>query len=526
MVALAMLRYHTTRVTVFSVVVLLLAACAGLGEGAPSGAPRIELPQQVRLPQNDLATVLERRSGRIAIVDQAGNILVTDQTGRSAINITREANVGAAASRHVVAYNWPMWSPDASRLAFVEVVARRPDVSAVIEYGVEEIIVRRGEDSQTVIVGPQGRLTRSAPNTQYRVEQPGRVVIEPESGIGELVYSALYVADADGKAPMVEVHASEQSRITWLDWSPDGSRLAFAAEDAASGRVSLNVAVPGFDQQQTRQLFDGASAAWHWSPDGSALLARVRPAASNALPTLSLFDMAGGKRPAVLSSGSVLAFFSPQFSPDGQHMLTTIEDGARSYLALADRQGRLVRRLTEIEGAVSFAWSPRGGHAAYITRQSASQAGGLLRMVDVNRGEDKALSAQPVIGFFWSPDGSRIAAFSPMQPAEITPDLPGIDYTSSQPEYALMLQTINVNTRSARQLAYFEPTDQFRALITQFDRFSRSANIWSPDSAKLVFPLKITTRQGVVDVIFETESTGSIMPRFIGRGTLAFWSPR
>jgi len=179
-----------------------------------------------------------------------------------------------------------------------------------------------------------------------------------------------------------------------------------------------------------------------------------------------------------------------------------------------------------IEGAVSFAWSPKGAQAAYITRQSASQAGGLLRLVDVNTGEDKALSAQPVVGFFWSPDGSRIAAFSPMQPSEITPDLPGIDYTSAQPEYALMLQTIDVSTRNARQLAYFEPTDQFRALITQFDRFSRSANIWSPDSSKLVFPLQITTSRGTVDVIFETEATGSITPRFIGRGTLAFWSPR
>jgi len=501
---------------------LLLAACA-----APQGgAPRIELPQQVRLPQNDLAALFERRSGRIAIVDEAGNILVTDQTGRSAVNITREANGSSEASRRVTAYNWPMWSPDGARLAFVEVVAERPAVSAIIEYGVEEIVVRRGDDSQTVIVGAQGRSARSAPNTQYRVEQPSRVVIEPESGIGDLVYSAVYVAGADGKSPMVEVHASETHWITYLDWSPDGSRLAFVAENAATGSASLSIAAAGAPDQPARQLFDGASAAWHWSPDGNALLARLRPAASNALPVLSLFDMAGSQRPTVLSSGAVLAFFSPQFSPDGQQMLTTIEDGARSYLALADRQGRLVRRLTVIEGAVSFAWSPKGAQAAYITRQSASQAGGLLRLVDVNTGEDKALSAQPVVGFFWSPDGSRIAAFSPMQPSEITPDLPGIDYTSAQPEYALMLQTIDVSTRNARQLAYFEPTDQFRALITQFDRFSRSANIWSPDSSKLVFPLQITTSRGTVDVIFETEATGSITPRFIGRGTLAFWSPR
>lgn len=499
----------------------LLAACAS----PPGGAPRIELPQQVRLPQNDLATLLERRSGRIAIVDDAGNIIVTDQTGRSATPITREANAGAAAGPLVTAYNWPVWSPDGTKLAFVELVARRPDVSAVIEYGVDEIIVRRGNESRTLIIGAQGQTERSAPNTQYRVQQPARVVIEPDSGRGELVRSAVYVADADGKSPMLEVHATEQSWITWLDWSPDGARLAFAAEDAGTGRVSLSVVGVSATATPAR-LFDGASAAWHWSPDGSALLARTRRTASNALPELSVFDVAGGERPAVLSSGRVLAFFAPQFSPDGRHILTTIEEGDRSYLALTDRQGRLTRRLTEVEGAVSFAWSPAGDQAAYITRQSASQAGGLLRVVDVNTGEDRALSAQPVAGFFWSPDGSRIAAFSPMQPADITPDLPGIDYTSSRPDNPLMLQTIDVRTRNARQLAYFEPTDSFRALLAQFDRFSRSATIWSPDSAKLVFPLSITTSRGAVDVIFETESTGSITPRFIGRGTLAFWSPK
>ncbi len=517
-----MFAYSTLRAIACAVAGSLLAACA-----APQGgAPRIELPQQVRLPQNDLATVLERRSGRIAIVDQAGNIIVTDQTGRSAINITREGNLGAASGGSTTAYTWPMWSPDASKLALVEVVVRQPQVSAVIEYGVDEIVVRRGEASRTLIVGAQGQIERSVPNTQYRVEQPARVVIEPNSGRGELVYSAVYVADANGKLPMLEVHATEDSWITYLDWSPDGAQLAFTSEDTETGRVSLSVVGANSPEQPARRLFEGSSAAWHWSPDGGALLARIRPAAANALPVLSLFDMAGAQRPTVLSSGSVLPFFSPQFSADGRHVLTTIAEGDRSYLALVDRQGKLIRRLSEVEGAVSFAWSPAGNVVAYITRQSTAQAGGLLRMVDVNTGEDKALSAQPAVGFFWAPDGSRIAAFSSMRPADITPDLPGIDYTSSQPEYVLMLQTIDINTRNARQLAYFEPTDQFRALITQFDRFSRSANIWSPDSTKLVFPLQVTTSRGSVDVIFETEATGSIAPRFIGRGTLAFWSPR
>ncbi|MCS7060177.1 MAG: hypothetical protein RMN25_03340 [Anaerolineae bacterium] len=513
------------RVIAVALSAALLAGCS-LSQNA---APRIELPQQVRLPQNDLAALLERRSGRIAIVDDDGNVVITDQTGRSTVTITREGNAGAAnasSGPYVTTYNWPMWSPDGRRLALIEVVAQRPAVSAVIEYGVDEIIVRRGRESRTIIVGAQGQLASSAPNTQYRVTQPNRVVIEPATGSANLVYNALYVTDADGKSPLIEVHASEDNWIRYLNWSPDGSRLAFVSEDIRTGQVSLNVDSVEPPNQPARRLFNGASAAWHWSPDGATLLARVRLTPTSTLPVLSMFDVAGNGRPTILSSGSVLAFFSPQLSPDGQRILTTIDEGNRSYLAVMDRQGKLIRRLTEFQGAVSFAWSPAEERVAYITRQSPQQSGGVLRLVDVNSGEDKVLTDQPVIGFFWAPDGRRIAAFSPMQPSDITPDLPGIDYTSSQPGTVLMLHTIDVNTRNARQIAYFEPTEEFLSLITQFDVFSRSMNIWSPDSTKLVFPLQVTTRQGPLDVIFQTEASGSITPRFIGLGALAFWSPK
>ena len=534
-----MVGYKGLRVAALAISASFLAACS-VFQGSSS---RIELPQQVRLPQNDLATMLERRSGRIAVIDETGNVVITDQTGRNPVTITRDGSAGAASatgttqpsssatSPYMTTYTWPVWSPDGSRIAFVEVTAKRPAVSAVIEVGVDEITVRRGEDSQTMVVGADGPVMRSLPNTEYTLARPSRVLIEPQVNPEDLLYSALYVAGADGKAPMTEVYASDTDRLTFVDWAPDGSHLAFLAEKAQTSEVSLNVvsavaSAQGSAERKPLELFSGASAAWHWSPDGSSLLARVRPAADNSQPSLSLFDVNGNAAPNVVSSGDEVSFLAPQFSPDGQRMMITLVEDGKSYLALADRQGKLIRKLSEFVGVVSFSWSPQGDRVAYVTRQTATQSGGALRMVDVNTGDDKALSDLPAVGFFWAPDGKRVAVFTPMQASDIRPDLPGLDFTSSRPEYVLMLQTVDVNSRGARQLAYIEPTDEFRSVITQFDRFSRSTNIWSPDSTKLVFPLKVATSQGAVDVILETEATGSIEPRFVSRGALAFWSPK
>jgi hypothetical protein len=101
-----------------------------------------------------------------------------------------------------------------------------------------------------------------------------------------------------------------------------------------------------------------------------------------------------------------------------------------------------------------------------------------------------------------------------------------MDLTSSSPNFVLMLQTIDVNTRGFRQLFYFEPTTAFRAVLSQFDRFSRSMTIWSPDSKRLVFPVIYSNAQTSYNLVLETEATGSIEPRVVSQGTLAVWSPK
>ena len=524
---------NTRRVLLFAAVVLPLAlsACAGVSNNS-----RIELPQQFRMPQANLATFLERRSGRIAVIDETGNLVIMDQTGGAAAKITRDAVVdassvptGSISSGLTNTYHWPVWSPDASHIAFVEVMAQQPVASRIIEIGAEAVMVQHGPNSMTIEQTSDGR-TAQVPITETAsiVQQPSRVIIEQGDGTGTIVSSAIYTARADGKSPLQEVYESNQWAIGYLNWSPDNTQLAFLGQ---TGDQEASLELVNAENGKPRILASGASATWGWHPDGKTLVAKVETSLTSSTANLGLWNAQTDQTITTIAKQADLSFGTPAFSPDGNAMLLTVTSGGQDYLALADNQGHIQRNLVPINGMVQFSWSPVQAKVAYIVQQpssAGSQApdGGALHVLDVNTGQDKVLSQMPVSAFFWSPDGQRLATFSPLQANQISKDFPGIDLTDSQPASVRLLQTIDVTTGAYRQLFYLEPSTDFAHLLSQFDRFSRAMTIWSPDSHSLVFSVTFDNGQGSVDYVVETEATGSVEPRVISKGSLAVWSPR
>ncbi|HEY3289398.1 MAG TPA: hypothetical protein VGK87_04650 [Anaerolineae bacterium] len=512
---------------------LVLAACA-----PEPGKVRIELPQQYRQPQASLVTTFERRSGRIALIDENGNLVVMDQTGGGIVKITKDAadnsttatnqSTSAARSKVTNGYHWPVWSPDASQIAFVEVLAERSGMTRIIEYGANAVAIERGSDSVTIQQDENGQALQRSPNTTSVLRAPSRIIIESDTG-GSILSSSIFTARADGKSPLQEVYAAEQLAIGYVDWSPDNSQLAFLAQ---SGSSEVALQLVGKDAGKPRKLVTGANATWQWNPDGKTLVAKVDSASNDNTADLALLDTHADQTISTITKQADIPFGSPAFSPDGNAMLVTAKVDGQQYLALADNHGKIQRNLSPINGNVRFSWSPVSAKVAYIVLQSTatdamgSMPAGVLHLLNVNSGEDKVLSQMPVAALFWSPDGERVAAFSPARVSDIRKDFPGVDLTSSQPSSVLMLQTIDINSRAFRQLFYIEPTTDFAHMLSQFDRFSRSMNIWSPDSHSLVFPVVYSNNTTSYNLIVETEASGSIEPRVISQGTLASWSPK
>jgi Tol biopolymer transport system component len=508
---------------------LILSGCGNLNTAPPGQKPRVELPQQFRLPQNDIATTFEIRNGRIAVTGEDGNILIMDQTGGNVVQLTRDGNQQSSEPGEMLTYNLPIWSPDARQIALVELTALRTPMSATVELNPAAVIVQRDASSYVLEQTEEGQSIRPA-EPGVRVERrPQSVIIQRGSNSGDFVSSAVYLAQADGKRPLKELFMSKSSDVPYLDWSPDSSKIAFLTQNSQDQSVELNV-IDAADGARPRKVLEGASAFWNWNPDGKTLAATL--ATDEGGPDkLSIVDIAADKTTKIPTKGA-LPYLTPHFSPDGNSMLITedIGDNAgesrKHKLVLADRNGKTQKTLTEFTGRIGFAWSPAGDKVAYIVQADPQTPGGPLTVQNVNSGEKRVIDQHPVVAFFWAPDGQRIASFSRASAADIPPNFAGFDFSPPMMTTLFLLQTIDVNNGNARGLFYFAPTTAFLRLVSEFDRFSRAVNIWSPDGRKLVFTLMYGNSNGSRDYVLETEASGSINPRVIGNGGLAFWSPK
>ena len=176
-------------------------------------------------------------------------------------------------TRHQEFDNYPAWSPDGTRIAFVS------------DRHVTDDEKRRGNRP------PPGLYTMTADGTDIRhlatdlgvaLQPPawspdGRSIAVAAHRQGEPV-PGLYLVPADGTGLVRLAEA-----VSGGSWSPDGTRLAFAdAEDA--GVVLYTIAADGSDPRRVTTIYGwqqwaevaGARKPWvpiiAWSPDGSKLL--------------------------------------------------------------------------------------------------------------------------------------------------------------------------------------------------------------------------------------------------------------
>ncbi|NWG06365.1 MAG: PD40 domain-containing protein [Chloroflexi bacterium] len=338
------------------------------------------LPQNTRLPQSPLLSVLERKSGMIAYVGIDGNIYVSDQGGGNKTAFTNDAVIPESQSAPFLYYQYPTWSADSNKLAFVGISGQGGTASG----------------------------------------------------------STLHVADMEEEKAK-KLFSSETENPIYLYWSPDNENIGFLSS-AASGQSFLlqNISIDG-----KRTVLDtGSPYYWSWAPDGSVMIVHAGEAAS-AIPVRLSFLQLGDEIIEDQLDTVPASFQAPAWSPDGKHiLLSRVNEQNENEIILTDSRGRFESVIGGYDVNTAFVWSYDSELVAYIDGQTPMTAGavGTLHVVDTTNSED-FFQDEGVLAAFWSPNSKKLLYFKPAVPESSSGE--GGDSTGQQFYLSLFMLDVN-----------------------------------------------------------------------------------
>jgi len=204
------------------------------------------------------------------------------------------------------------------------------------------------------------------------------------------------VIDVDSAADLTVLDGSGWGREWWIGlpvWSPDGRQLAVPAGPYGEAVGWHTYLVNADGSGEPINLFEGLPK--EWSPDGSALAFVEYSEKGVALKT---FDLATG---VVTVIERLTNLFYSAWSPDGQRLAYSMypQDAALEEVVIIDRDG-WNRRVIAEHGSRP-AWSPDGKYLAF------ADASGSLNVVQVATSADPVRLA-PGRVLRWSPEQETI----------------------------------------------------------------------------------------------------------------------
>lgn len=343
---------------------------------------------------------------------------------------------------------------------------------------------------------------------------------------GEGLQLNLYASNVSGGESRVlyasdpgEVGLLAQGVVHYPLWSPLGEQLAFIA--IKSGGLSLFIDDLSDDPEAQRLLDDGP--LWmSWSSDTSVLAIHRGPD-----HFLVAVDDELNEQPIDIRA---IGYRVPAFNPlDGTLTLRNQPSALSASVSSVRLDGAKVKSITplrSVEGEAAFLWSHDGEHLAvaeatqyFRYRDTALPAYNGIAVVPTDPTQDVVELDLPVLAFFWSPDGTKIAFV-----------------TLSETQSALSWALYDVETNDRMRLVDFVPSAEQLTMFQFFDQYAYSHSIWSPDSGSIVFAGDLLTDSVTASarrhpghasfhiVVVDVEPVAEA--HVIAEGIMGFWSPR
>lgn len=365
-----------------SLLALLLlsgSACGGAGE------PDAEAPttQQASRTEQPSSTEAE---GRLAFVAEDGamwDIYVLDAKGGEPTPLT----AGLLAQ-------WPRWSPDGRRLAFLSLPPEEGLVSGLLS-DKGELVVLSADGAEQQTIAATGKTEIYSPALDWSPD--GRRIAWESGGRSDEVPAGINAIDLETGASN-ELASGHPGAMP--AWSPDGSLIAFVSYEDEE-EPNPNIYIMEGDGSNVRRLAhnDGDDIGPRWSPDGRHIVWWVRKTGGEAHELFvaevdkgKVEELGNGSRPVWSPDGRRIAFMNlaeennvdifvleldsgervnvtndpardmwPTWSPDGRRIaFVSQRDNAQGEIYVVNADGSDLQRLTDNElTEAMLAWSPR-----------------------------------------------------------------------------------------------------------------------------------------------------------------------
>ena len=348
-------------------------------------------------------------------------------------------------------------------------------------------------DSSISIVGPDGARSPFADATDgqygFPTWSPDGSHLAAVRSDGTQTSVVVFDAAGAGSAPAEPTVIFEKPGASpfYLYWTPDSERVSFLVteDDVLSLRLApADGSAPVDGSGAGAVVRTGNPFYYDWlAPD--RLFAHIGTGEQGFLGEIGLdgdearpgFETPGDFRSGVVGPDhGTVAFVRGAIGGPGEVVISGI-DGSNEHSMV-------------VYGQTAVVFDPGGASVASIGSSEPGDAAGFplgpLKLLDAASGDVRTLIDGFVVSFWWSPDGSTIAALR-VQPAMGTAAASSAPSEAPRSEVRLLF----VDVASGRTLSQpvVLPSERFiSALLAYFDQYALSHRLWAPDSSAFLLP--------------------------------------
>ena len=230
--------------------------------------------------------------------------------------------------------------------------------------------------------------------------QPKALGVNGRSAVGSAASQAVAYLGLDHEVHLLDVGSGRSQSVTTdgeakaeLQWSPDGTQLAYLVGEGERSRIGLYTVATGVHAELPGNGATGVSD-FAWSPAGDVL-------------AFALWQGVERRVYRINTDGSALQqlthndSWSPAWSADGRTLVVSSAQG----LQRLDSQGRTVTTISNVAGEAP-SWSADGNWLAYLTSTGVNGEQ-TLWLLEVASGQTQEVTSESV-SYHWSPTGATL----------------------------------------------------------------------------------------------------------------------